>query len=95
MMTEAFLEPMLTTVISHCEFVSVACALRSVLLKAELKKDNDKTRKTTARLRLRTQTNDSLTSTITGAFKFLHSCEDICDVHKSIHLADQFPPAAL
>ena len=59
-------------------------ALHSVLLKAELKKDNDKT--TTARLRLRRQTNHSPTGTITGTFEFLHPCEDICDVHNSIQV---------
>ena len=29
------------------------------------------------------------TGAITGTFEFLQSCEDICDVHSSNHLADQ------
>ena len=33
------------------------------------------------------------TGAITGTFEFLQSCEDICDIHSSIHLADRLPPA--
>ena len=52
-----FLEPMLTMVISQCQdHESVACALRSGLLKIELK---EKT-KTTTRLCLRTQSGMEL-----------------------------------
>ena len=49
---------MLTMVISQCQdHGSAACALRSALLKTELK---EKTRKTTTRLRLRTQSDNTL-----------------------------------
>ena len=80
-----FCEPMLTIVISHFKN-SVNCMWTAQCTAESCKKDNDNWNNCKTSLRQ---------ATITGPFKFLLSCGDICDVHKSIHLADRFPPATL
>ena len=79
-----FCEPMLTIVISHFKN-SVNC-----MWTAQCTAESCKTTTILEQLQ-----NFAPTGTITGTFKFLLSCGDIYDVHKSIHLADRFPPATL